>query len=133
MDKKITFLYGEEQTGNSEIVAIMHDDVIKVEFIDIGEGYNGDYDPEDPEDAELLRFDVYIQRDCSDDKLGEDDDEWVEVEDSSYCTYIHADTDKDKIEKAISVIFDEYKNCATHIRNGGSVKKLGESLSWIEV
>ena len=129
---KKTFLYGKEQTGNDEIVAIMHDDVIKVEFINIGEGYNGDYNPEDLEDAELLRFAVYIQRDCSDDELDEDDG-WVEVEDSSYCTCIQADTDKDKIYKAINVIFDEYKNHVTHIRNDGSVKKLGESLSWINV
>ena len=131
MDKEKTFLYGIEQTGNSEIVASMHDDVIKVEFVNIGEGYNGDYDPEDPEDAELLRFDVYIQRDCPDDELDEDDDGWMEVDDSSYCTLIKADTDKEKIKEAIDVIFDEYRNCATHIREGGSVKKLGESLSWI--
>ena len=30
----------------------------KVEWVDIGEGWNGDYDPDDPDDTALLRFDV---------------------------------------------------------------------------
>ena len=30
----------------------------KVEWIDIGEGWSGDYDPDDPDDIALLRFDV---------------------------------------------------------------------------
>jgi hypothetical protein len=34
-------------------------DYYRVEFVQLGEGYSGDRDPTDPEDAELLRFDVY--------------------------------------------------------------------------
>jgi len=32
---------------------------VRVELEWIGEGYEGDYDPEDPEDVPLLRFTVY--------------------------------------------------------------------------
>lgn len=31
-----------------------------IEWVELGEGYSGDYDPDDPEDEELLRFDAYI-------------------------------------------------------------------------
>jgi hypothetical protein len=32
-----------------------------VSWVELGEGYNGDYDEEDPEDVELLRFDVLVR------------------------------------------------------------------------
>ena len=33
-------------------------DRVKVEWVELGEGWWGDYDPDDPMDEELLRFDV---------------------------------------------------------------------------
>ena len=32
--------------------------VVKIEWVNLGEGYDGDYDPENPDDVNLLRFDV---------------------------------------------------------------------------
>ncbi len=100
---------------------------IRVELVNIGEGWNGDYNPEDPDDEELLRFDVYY-------KNPEDKDmDWMEVEDASYCTQLPADASEDILEKAVTAIFKRYDDVATHIISGGSVKKMGEELSWISV
>ena len=98
---------------------------IRVELVNLGEGWNGDYNPEDPDDEELLRFDVYY-------KNPEDKDmDWMEVEDASYCTQLSADASEDILEKAVTAIFKRYDDVATHIISGGSVKEMGEELSWI--
>lgn len=52
---------------------------IRVELEYIGEGYDGDWDPENPQDAPLLRFRVF-------DRVREEGDE----EYDSYCTQIPA-------------------------------------------
>jgi len=76
----------------------------------IGEGWSGDYNPEDLFDQELLRFYVY-----------EDDND---LEDCSYCTQIPADTEKTILLKILSIIL----NAAMTEENR---KKRMEELSWI--
>jgi hypothetical protein len=81
--------------------------LVAVEFVDLGEGYNGDYDPEDPEDTKLLRFDAYIKRTPSttfNEENGlEDNDQddykggWAMRENSSFCTQVPADTPKETL------------------------------------
>ena len=51
---------------------------MRVVFEHIGEGYNGDYDPADPTDDELLRFTVQQLHDGN----------WHDVECGSYCTHL---------------------------------------------
>ena len=97
----------------------IYDDELRVDWYQAGEGYYGDYNPENPEDDELLRFDVYRK----------EDGEWIEVEDASYCTCVLANTDVEKLVYPLYVIFKEYKNADLD----GSVKKLGEMLSWISL
>ncbi len=100
-------------------------DRIRVDIVNIGEGINGDYNPEDPSDENLLRFDVYY-------KDPEDKDmDWTEVGDASYCTNLTAKASEEVLEKAVTAIFNRYDDVATHIISGGSVKKMGEELSWI--
>ena len=64
----------------------------KVEWVDIGEGWNGDYDPDDPDDTALLRFDVLeltnIHGLFSDSPVME----WEVLDDASYCTQMPADS-----------------------------------------
>lgn len=98
---------------------------IRVDLVDLGEGYNGDWDPNDPDDDRLLRFDVYYKD--PDDK----DMDWTEVDDASYCTNLTLGDPEDVLEKAVTAIFKRYDDVATHIISGGSVKKMGEELSWI--
>jgi hypothetical protein len=57
---------------------------IKVEWCDIGEGLDGDYNPTNPKDVLLLRFYV-SQRDI--------DGVWADVQDGSYCTLMPVGTD----------------------------------------
>lgn len=104
----------------------IQDDIIKVDFVNLGEGLHGDYNPEDPEDINLLRFDVYVNDPGT--------DSWTEVEDASYCTQIPADTPIDTLKEKIKAIFDRYRDAISSYDDylyGASVKKLGEELSWI--
>lgn len=98
-------------------------DNVKVIWENIGEGHCGDYNEDDPEDENLLRFTVFVK----DDNIGED---WIEVDDSSYCTMITADTDDDKLMKLLNVLMDEFYE-VLHYDIYGSVKKIGERMSWI--
>lgn len=109
---------------DADTILTAEDDVIRVEFITLGEGYYGDYDPDDPDDAELIRFDVYA-------KGLYREGEWAMVEDASYCTTLEVDTPMEVLEKKITIVFNEYRNVADNILNGESVRKLGEILSWI--
>lgn len=86
-----------------------------VEFSDIGEGLSGMYDPDDPEDVALLRFDIY-------EKV---DGEWETMDDGSYCTRMPVDTPPGIIMKALQFIMDETFDL-------DRVKKAGEALSWME-
>lgn len=103
-----------------EILMEASDKMVKVEWVDMGEGLYGDFDPDDIEDINLLRFDVYIRK-------GKD---WVAVEDASYCTKMPVDTDTDVLRAALLRIFREYKDALKDYPYT-SVKKLGERLSWM--
>ena len=98
----------------------IEDGKIRCEWSNIGEGICGDYDPDDPNDVNLLRFDVYIRENGA----------WEAVDDASYCTQMPASTDSVILEKALRHIFLEYKD-ALDVYPHCSVKKLGERLSWI--
>lgn len=106
------------------------DGFLRVDWSNIGEGYCGDFDEDDPEDENLLRFDVYV-RNPSYGENAEDWEKWDTVEDASYCTLMPATADKETLEKAIRSIFAEYRRAITQYPINFSVKKMGETLSWI--
>ena len=110
---------------DEETLISAENDRIRVDIVNIGEGVCGDYDPENPDDENLLRFDVY----CKDPKDPADD--WREVSDASYCTNLSADVSEEMLEAAVTTLFNEYDNVADQILSGSSVKRLGEQLSWI--
>jgi hypothetical protein len=92
-------------------------DNIRVEFVELGEGRDGDYDPSDPTDIELLRFDVSMQ-------LGEPgEDEWEVVDDGSYCCGIPVDATEEQKQEALRYI---------HSKIGNPPRKLSmQAVSWI--
>jgi hypothetical protein len=92
---------------------------IRVSLEYIGEGFNGDYDPENETDKPLLRF--YI-----DQKV---DGEFEGLEDASYCTNISVDID---IKDAKKVLLYIAKTVYPHIQKG-YWKKVCEKLSWISI
>jgi len=93
---------------------------IKVEWVELGEGIDGDYDPDDPDDAELLRFEVSRF----------EGDEWVPIDDASYCTQVPVSATPEQRAKGLQMIMDEIYEFASE---GHSIKKLCERLSWISL
>lgn len=86
----------------------------------LDEGMKGDYDPDDPDDVNLLRFTAYLAT----------EDGWEQVNDASYCTMMPATASVDVLKRAIRSIAKEYGNVLNSDPHQ-SVKKLGEELSWV--
>ena len=109
---------------SKEIPVSIEGDVVRANWYRGGEGYNGDYDPDDPNDKELLRFDIYKRR--------SPEHEWEVVDDASYCTYVPANTKTGLLADILMII---YKNFSEVLEEDyeASVKKLGEYLSWIDL
>tara|TARA_R110002051_G_scaffold251722_1_gene311084 strand:- start:53 stop:409 length:357 start_codon:yes stop_codon:yes gene_type:complete len=96
----------------------------KVEWVDIGEGWSGDYNPDDPEDVALLRFDV-LELTKVDGLFSDSPElEWEVLDDASYCTQMPADTSEADLRRAAEIIMD-----ATYGQT--NIKKICEELSWI--
>jgi hypothetical protein len=119
LSKGIIISVGDKE--KDEDIVTIQDDTIKAVLEDIGEGHCGDYDPEDESDEQLLRFTVYINEDGC----------FEQMEDASYCTQIPLNTPFGELARLCKVIFDEYRDEADAYRNGSSVKKMGEQLSWL--
>ena len=98
---------------------------IKVEWSDLGEGLSGDYDPNDPNDIPLLRFDVSRMEDFPKDGRNMD---WEAIDDASYCTNFPVTASDDLKMKALAYLMGEIYEPA---EAGNSIKKLCERLSWI--
>ena len=95
-------------------------DNVMVEWTELGEGIDGDYNPDDPEDVELLRFDVS--------RLV--NGEWEAIDDASYCTQIPVSATPEQRAKGLQFIMNEVYEWASQ---GYSIKKLCERLSWISL
>ena len=107
---------------DTDAVMSIYDDVLRVDWVNIDEGIFGDYDPDDPDDVNLLRFDVCV-------KL--ENGEWEPIDDASYCTNMPADASKEVLERALRCIFNRYRDVINGPEIYTSVKKLGEELSYI--
>jgi hypothetical protein len=99
----------------------------KVEWVDLGEGFSGDYDPSNPDDQELLRFDVLELRQVHEPTHADDDEahEWVAMDDASYCTQMPADTSDKILRRGATMIMN-----VTYGKT--NIKRICEGLSWIE-
>lgn len=76
----------------------------------IGEGYSGEYNPDDLMDVQLLRFTVY--------KDGE------QMEDASYCTQMPVGTDPAILRRGLILVLD--------VAQGPNPKRGLELLSWMK-
>jgi hypothetical protein len=92
----------------------------KAAFVDCDEGLSGEYDPKDPSDIHLLRIDVQDQVDGQWDTI---------VENGSTCTLVPIDTDETEKQRLLDLAV-EYVEKAE--RQGGSLKRAVERLSWME-
>jgi hypothetical protein len=90
---------------------------VRIDWVNLGEGNDGDYDPSDPDDVNLLRFDVFRF----------DGKEWEAIEDGSYCTLVPANTNHAVLREILSHFMDTiYDDVSPH----GKAKRVCESLSW---
>jgi len=96
------------------------DKEVLVEWTDLGEGIQGDYNPDDPEDIALLRFDISLI----------DKGETIPIEDASYCTQVPVDTDDKILKEGLEMMMEEIFDAVIH---GNSIKKVCERMSWISV
>jgi hypothetical protein len=92
---------------------------LKIEFVDINEGYKGEYDPDDPDDVKLLRFDVSIRK-----KKG---GAWQVSDSCSYCTQIPVDTPA-TTRRSLLLLF--YKELFFAMEHGRQLRRVCEILSW---
>ena len=93
---------------------------VRVAWVCLGEGYNGEYDPKNPEDELLLRFDVAVK----------DEDIGDFVTTKSRCTCFAANTPiKDK-EAALDVLLDHFHHAYTS-QTRHCMSSLADKLSYI--
>jgi hypothetical protein len=106
---------------------LIFDGKVKVTLEDIGEGYEGDYNPNDPTDVPLLRMDVMAHKSVENDYAEDGGDDWKQMSDSSYCTFLPVN-DAESAHAALKVIMDNVKE---KVLAGQSIKKICERLSWL--
>lgn len=103
-------------TNGENLPTIIRNNV-RIDWVNLNEGLDGDYDPENPEDKNLLRFNVHRFN----------GNLWQEVEDASYCTLVEAKTERKKlVEHLIHFMDTIYDDVSAH----GKAKRICESLSW---
>jgi hypothetical protein len=93
---------------------------VRVEWRYIGEGISGDYNQDNPDNIEMLRF--YVSKRDSANNI------WIDVDDGSYCTCMPLGTAETVLQQALEIIMD---NVYASVANGISIKKIGERLSHI--
>jgi len=109
-----------------------------IELEDIGEGWNGDYNEEDPEDEPLLRFTCYRKRLPEDTEkdiqnigdlsfLDINNEQWISISDGSYCTRLSANLPEEEQKQALEILMTNLQSAI----ESGHVKKLAERMSWI--
>jgi len=97
----------------------------KLEWVDLGEGLRGDYDPEDASDVPLLRADLYTNDPAYREELSMDG-EWGIVSDTSYCTLMPVGTSKAILKKASDRLFNALGN------HPGSPKRIMSAWTWTD-
>jgi hypothetical protein len=90
---------------------------VRIEWVNLGEGQDGDYDPTDECDKNVLRFDVSRF----------DGKNWEAIDDGSYCTQVESNTAHENlIEHLVHFMAEIYDDVSEH----GKAKRVCESLSW---
>lgn len=90
-------------------------------LVDLGEGWNGDYNEDDPEDEPLFRFDYYSRESVN--------DEWQIPNDSSYCTQTNANIGHQLRKEFLEYLIEQVEDLSWD----ANIKHLCESLSWTRI
>jgi hypothetical protein len=92
---------------------------VRIVLQDIGEGYNGDYDAEDPNDMPLLRFYGYL--------WDPNTQHWEDPGNCSYCTTLPANISREDGEIAVELLMEALGEKIVE----GTHKTEAETMSWI--
>ena len=95
---------------------------LRVEWEYIGEGFSGDYRPEDPADEPLLRFTVTRRIPGYADDYEIDPESWQQLDDGSYCTRMPISSPEWMLVRALGIILEAARQ--------PSPKRRLEELSW---
>lgn len=105
---------------------------VLVEWVELGEGLCGEYNENDPDDVELLRF--YVQRwyepgegNWSSGTVTEAG--FYDMDDASYCTNFPVKSTDEERKVGLQVLMSRLFDRASRDE---SVKKICEELSWID-
>lgn len=101
----------------------------RVALTDIGEGLYGEYDPNDPDDAPLLRIDLQTRADsewAGEPDYGDDDDWCNTVGETSLCTLLSAHVDGVQRKKFLTAALDHVNRA---IADGSSPKGALEDIA----
>ena len=112
-----TVAFADRQVQITEALSEHKGVVVELEWI--GEGRDGDYDPDDSSDEMLLRFSVHRRL---------DDGTLEAVDDASYCTALQATSRDVMVAEAAKLVLSEVGDA---VRQRASIKKACERLSWI--
>jgi hypothetical protein len=99
---------------------------LRIEWVNLGEGRNGDYNSFDPDDQNMLRFSVYVVR--SNGAL-------EEPQDSSYCTNVPASTPLLALEYLLVSMLNQIINKVGSTFSDDitpDISDICENLSWVE-
>lgn len=99
---------------------------LKVQIEWIGEGISGNYNPQDPEDAPILRFRVLERAPLVIDTEAGDEDGWTFIEGTSHCCGLDAEISDATKAMAASFIMSEVKGKA-------DLKGICERLAWLRL
>ena len=97
--------------------------LVMIEWVNLNEGNSGDFDPDDPSDENLLRFDIYAREST--------DVEWEDPGDASYCTSMPASSSDEMLIKGLERILSNMDDTLQWFLNRNH-KRLCETLSWME-
>lgn len=123
---------------------LIRDDV-KIEWVELGEGLSGDYDEDDPEDEELLRFDIYVKGTIAQRWLDEgagynlmygeeeiDPNEFYAMTDGSYCTGFPADSTPEQRLAGLNIIMNKVYDDVLNGYDRSAQEASWINLTWLE-
>ena len=93
---------------------------VVIEWVELGEGWHGDYNPDDPDDDELLRFDAYIEN-----------HEWQDDYPTySYCTSFPANATPEERRAGLEYLME---HLYPFMSKNKWCRSEAEHLSWINL
>jgi len=93
---------------------------VRVSWVELGEGKQGDYDPNDPNDVELLRFDVERMENGT----------WEILDGGSYCTQVPVSATPEQRRVGLKDIMNSVYN---PIMAGDSIRRMASDFSWMSI